>query len=89
MMTRSLVLLAMWGCCVACAPVNPSPSAVVGRWKVDWACGVETLELNANGSYSHTIDFAAGGQAADSGIVESGPEDRAFRWGTCHPRERA
>ena len=47
--------------------VNPSRNDVLGRWKVDWTCGVEALELNANGTYSYTVDFAAGGRAGDSG----------------------
>ena len=63
---RSWAILAV-GCSVACAPVNPSQSAVVGRWKVAWACGAEALDLKANGTYSYTIAFTAGGQAADSG----------------------
>ena len=64
---RSLTTFAALAACLACAPVNPSQSAVVGRWKVEWTCGSETLELNAGGTYSYTIDFAAGGRATDSG----------------------
>lgn len=66
--TCGLVFLGMMvGWCVGCAPVNPSVNAVAGRWTVDWTCGVETLDLNANGTYGHTIEFAAGGRATDSG----------------------
>ena len=65
--TQSLWALAIWGGCFACAPLNPSADTVVGQWRVDWTCGVETLNLAANGTYSYTIDFAAGGRATDSG----------------------
>jgi hypothetical protein len=51
----------------ACAPINPSETAVVGKWKVEWTCGVETLELKSDGVYTHTIEFASSGRAADSG----------------------
>jgi hypothetical protein len=64
---HSLATFAALAGCLACAPVNPSHSAVVGRWKAEWRCGSETLELNAGGTYSYTIDFAAGGRATDSG----------------------
>ena len=51
----------------ACAPVNPSSTTVSGTWKVEWTCGVETLQLKPEGTYSYTIDFAAGGRATDTG----------------------
>ena len=51
----------------ACAPMNPSKSAVVGQWKAEWRCGLEALELKPDGTYIYTIDFAAGGRAIDSG----------------------
>jgi hypothetical protein len=53
--------------CLGCAPVNPSQSAVVGKWKVEWTCGVEALELKPDGTYVYTVDFAAGGRATDAG----------------------
>jgi len=53
--------------CLACAPANPSQDAVVGKWKVEWTCGLEALNLNPDGTYVYTIDFAAGGRATDSG----------------------
>ena len=62
--------LAALGLClgsISCAPTNPPPTSIVGRWTVDWTCGVETLELNANGTYSYAIDFTGGGRAVDSG----------------------
>jgi hypothetical protein len=65
--TQSLLALAIWGGCFGCAPLNPSTDTVVGQWRVDWTCGVETLNLAANGTYSYTIDFAAGGRETDSG----------------------
>ncbi len=51
----------------ACAPANPSQNALVGNWKVDWECGVETLDLRPDGTYLWTIDLAAGGRVTDSG----------------------
>lgn len=51
----------------SCAPANPSAASLTGRWKVDWKCGVETLNLRADGTYVYDIEFAAGGRATDSG----------------------
>src|SRR5207237_283696 len=51
----------------ACAPVNPSATAVTGKWKVEWTCGLETLQLKPEGTYTYTVDFAAGGRATDVG----------------------
>ena len=51
----------------ACAPVNPSATAVTGKWKVEWTCGLETLQLKPEGTYTYTANFAAGGRAADAG----------------------
>lgn len=65
--TRRTLTLWTLACSLACAPVNPTADGVVGRWRVEWTCGVETLELSANGTYSYAIDFAAGGRATDSG----------------------
>jgi len=64
---RRLTILVAFAGSVGCAPVNPSQSAVVGQWKVEWTCGSEVLELQTDGTYKYTIDFAAGGQATDSG----------------------
>jgi hypothetical protein len=47
--------------------MNPSPADVSGRWTVEWTCGREVLVLKPDGTYTHTVDFAAGGQATDSG----------------------
>ena len=62
-----MLALAVLGNCLACAPANPSADAVVGRWRVDWNCGVETLELRRDWTYSYEIDFAAGGRVIDTG----------------------
>jgi len=62
-----------WATCVAfltacsCAPVNPSATALVGRWKVVWSCGSEVLDLNADGTYAYAVDFADGGRSTDAG----------------------
>jgi hypothetical protein len=52
---------------LACVPANPSQGAIVGKWRVEWTCGLETLDLQPDGIYVYTIDFAAGGRATDSG----------------------
>jgi hypothetical protein len=64
---RRLTTFAALAGSLACAPVNPSQTAVVGRWRVDWTCGLEALELRPDGTYAYTIDFAGGGRATDSG----------------------
>ena len=51
----------------ACVPLNASQASLVGLWKVDWTCGVETLDLKPDGTYSHAIDFKGGGRLSDSG----------------------
>jgi len=71
---RGLALLAICAGGVSCSPVNPSAGTLAGRWKVDWDCGVEELELKANGTYSHSINFAAGGHVADSGTWKLVPK---------------
>jgi hypothetical protein len=60
--------------CIACAPLNPSSASVVGSWKVEWMCGVETLDLKSDGSYLYAIDFAAGGRSTDSGRWQIEPK---------------
>jgi len=64
---RSLSLVVLLGVVAGCAPANPSEHTVVGRWKVEWTCGAQTLDLNASGNYDYHIDFATGGQVTDSG----------------------
>lgn len=64
---RHLAIVAALTSCLACAPVNPSQGAVVGRWNVEWTCGLEALELKSDGTYVYAIDFAAGGRATDAG----------------------
>ena len=64
---RRITILSALAGCLACVPMNPSQSAVVGRWKADWTCGVEALELKADGAYVWTIEFVAGGRATDAG----------------------
>src|SRR4029453_2550416 len=64
---RHLTTLAALAGCLACAPANPSQGGVVGKWKVEWACGLETLDLKPDGTYVYTIDFAAGGRGTDAG----------------------
>lgn len=68
-MSRALrfAIVAALASCLACAPANPSRDEIVGKWKVEWTCGVETLALKSDGTYLYTIDFAAGGRATDSG----------------------
>lgn len=66
---RSLTLtgLLLFAACAqtSCAPANPSAASLTGRWKVDWKCGVETLDLRADGTYVSAIEFTAGGRATD------------------------
>ncbi len=64
---RRLIPFTALASSLACAPANPSQDAVVGKWKVEWTCGLEALDLHADGTYVYTIDFAAGGRATDSG----------------------
>jgi|SRR5581483_11132671 len=64
---RVLTVVAVSFECLACAPMNPSHDALVGRWAVDWKCGREGLELKRDGTYVYTIDFDRGGRAADAG----------------------
>lgn len=52
------------GCSVG---VNPSASDLVGKWRVSGECGVEELELRADGTYTYSVAFALGGRAANSG----------------------
>jgi hypothetical protein len=63
---RRLTTFVLVGC-VACTPLNPSSASLVGLWKVEWTCGVETLDLKPDGSYFYAIDFTAGGRLTDSG----------------------
>lgn len=58
----------------ACVPMNPSPASLVGSWKVEWRCGVETLELKPDGTYSSAIDFMVGGRLTDSGVWRIAPK---------------
>jgi hypothetical protein len=62
----------------ACAPLNLSRESLVGHWKVEWTCGVETLDLNTDGTYTSTIDYSTGGRATDSGRWELQPKSEAF-----------
>jgi len=64
---RALVVASVFASCLACAPANPSQGGVVGKWKVEWTCGLEALDLKPDGTYVYTIDFAAGGRATDAG----------------------
>ncbi|SRR6266545_4274596 len=64
---RRLTTSAALASCFACAPANPSQGAVVGKWKVEWTCGLEALDLKPDGTYVYAIDFAASGRATDSG----------------------
>ena len=32
-----------------------------------WRCGAETLQLRTDGTFAHTVEFAAGGRIVDSG----------------------
>jgi hypothetical protein len=58
----------------ACVPMNPSPASLVGSWKVEWTCGVETLELKPDGTYLYAIDFTVGGRLTDSGAWRIAPQ---------------
>lgn len=68
MRVRYFTTVAALASCFACAPADPSPGGVVGKWKVEWTCGQEALELKPDGTYIYTIDFAGGGQATDAGL---------------------
>jgi hypothetical protein len=65
--SRRLIVFAALASILACAPASPSQDAVVGKWKVEWTCGLEALDLRPDGTYVYTMDFAAGGRATDSG----------------------
>jgi hypothetical protein len=59
--------LLMLAAAVGCAPVNVSDHEVVGAWREEWECGVETLVFESDGTYTYTVEFAVGGRATDSG----------------------
>jgi hypothetical protein len=71
---RGLTTLVVLANSFACAPMNPSQASLVGSWKVEWTCGVETLELKPDGTYAYAIDFAAGGRLTDSGVWRITPK---------------
>lgn len=56
--------------CIACVGVNPSASDVIGKWRVSWTCGVEALELKADGTYAYSVTFPSGEAATDQGHWE-------------------
>lgn len=76
---KRLVLFCALGVLAACAPTNPSAASLTGRWKVDWTCGVETLELRADGTYSYSVEYAAGGRATDSGAWKLVPKSERLQ----------
>jgi hypothetical protein len=65
----------------ACVPLNPSATALAGRWTVEWTCGLETLDLSADGTYTYKVTYEAGGQMTDAGrwklIAKTGRLDGA------------
>jgi hypothetical protein len=67
LVSRRLIAFAVLASSLACAPANPSQDALVGKWKVEWTCGLEALGLQPDGTYVYSIDFATGGRATDSG----------------------
>jgi hypothetical protein len=71
---RGLTTLVVLVNSFACAPMNPSQASLVGSWKVEWTCGVETLDLKSDGTYAYAIDFAAGGRLTDSGVWRITPK---------------
>ena len=79
-MSRALrfAVVAALASCLACAPANPSRDDIVGKWKVEWTCGVETLDLKSDDTYLYTIDFAAGGRVADSGRWRVSPKTESL-----------
>jgi hypothetical protein len=70
---RLFAIPAALGSSLACAPANPSRDSVVGKWKIEWTCGGEALDLKPDGTYEYTVDFAAGGRATDAGRWELAP----------------
>jgi len=64
---RSLTALFVLLNSSACVPMNPSQPSLVGSWKADWTCGVETLDLKPDGTYSYAVDFIGGGRLTDAG----------------------
>jgi hypothetical protein len=46
----------------------------MGKWKVDWRCGKETLELRSDMSYTQAIEYPAGGRADHSGVWHAPPK---------------
>ena len=78
-MRRIASLLLIAACPQACAPANPSVTSLTGRWKGDWQCGVETLDLRADGTYVAAIDFAGGGRVTDAGSWKLAPKKNRLR----------
>src|SRR5205814_8484769 len=76
--TRCLSITLFLACSFACARVNPSATAVTGKWKVEWACGLETLQLKPEGTYTYTIEFAGGGRATEAGQWRIIPKAELF-----------
>jgi hypothetical protein len=64
---RRLVALSLAYVVGGCVPANPSASAIAGRWRAEWACGVETLDLEPDQTYVYIIEFRVGGRATDGG----------------------
>src|SRR5262250_599124 len=87
--SQRLVVLGTLASCFACAPANPSQDAVTGKWKVEWTCGVETLDLKPDGTFVYAIDFAAGGAGDRLRAMEDRAKSRISRWSTRRRAERA
>jgi hypothetical protein len=54
----------------------------VGSWKVTWTCGTEALQLNADGTFSHSVKPATGAQTTDSGAWSVTPRSELLQGAT-------
>jgi hypothetical protein len=78
MIKRKFLLVGSWILCMVlcgCVPVQPSEQQLVGKWRVTWSCGTEEVELKADSSYMHEIDFAVGGHASHAGTWKVTPKE--------------
>ena len=68
-----LILVGTSAASYRCVPVEPAERRLIGKWHVEWNCGKETLELKADNTYVHEIEYAAGGRASHSGVWRMTP----------------
>ena len=64
---RCLIVVAFASGVYGCVPLNPDQKSVVGMWTVESDCGVETLDLKADGTFAYEVRFPDGRRAVDAG----------------------